>query len=88
MLLVLSVLLLRTSWHGGVKTAILAVFAAWTVLGAVGLVRIFAHYPSDTAGAVCVSVAVVLSTALVVDAVADRVSGPAAPAPPRTASAA
>jgi membrane-associated phospholipid phosphatase len=89
MLVVLSVLLLRTTWHAAVKAAVLLIFAAWAALGAVGLVRIFAHYPSDTVGALCVSLAVVLSTALLIDVVADRrVSGPAVPDPPRTASAA
>jgi len=86
MLTVLSVLLVRTAWSLAVKTAVLVVFGIWTVLGAVGLVRIFAHYPTDTLGAVCWSVAVVLSTTVLLDAVGRRrVSGPAAPDPPRTA---
>lgn len=92
MLVVLSVLLLRTAWRGAVKVAVLVIFAAWALLGAVGLVRIFAHYPSDTVGAVCVSLALVPTTALVIDVVSNRrgrrVSGPAVPDPPRTASAA
>jgi undecaprenyl-diphosphatase len=89
MLTVFAVLLVRTAWTLAVKVALLVVMGAWTVLGAVGLVRIFAHYPTDTVGAVCSSVAVVLMTALVIDRIAERrVSGPAAPDPPRTASVA
>lgn len=89
LLTVLAVLTLRTAWSATVKAAILAVFALWAVAAAVGLIRNFLHYPSDTLGGIGVALAIVLTTALVIDAVtARRVSAPDVPARPRTASAA
>ena len=45
---------------------------AWTILAAIGLVRSFYHYATDTVGSIMLSVAVVLGAALAVDAIADR----------------
>jgi undecaprenyl-diphosphatase len=44
-----------------------SVLAAWTVLGAVGLVRGFYHFATDTIGAIALSTAIVFGTALLVD---------------------
>ena len=50
-----------------VRLAVFDVLAAWTLLAALGLVRNFYHYATDTIGAIAVSVAVVLGVALAVD---------------------
>jgi membrane-associated phospholipid phosphatase len=97
---VVAVLLLRTGARRAVKVAGIVALAAWSVFAAVGLVRAFVHYPTDTVGGVCVALATVLVTALLVDAVADRrvrknvrtrpgppLSEPVVPDPPRTARA-
>jgi len=89
LLAVLAVLLLRTSWRPAMKAAVLLVLAVWAVFGAIGLVRIFAHYASDTVGGMCVAVATVFGLALAVDAVAaGRVSESGVPDPPRRVPAA
>lgn len=86
LLTVLAVLTFRTAWNAAAKTAILVVFALWAVAAAIGLIRNFAHYPSDTVGGVGVAAAVVPLCALVIDAVTSRrVSEPGVPDRPRTA---
>lgn len=79
---VVALLLLRTGAHRAVKVIVLVALLAWAVFAAFGLVRAFVHYPTDTVGGFCVALATVLVTALVIDAVADRRSRPAAPGPP------
>lgn len=44
------------------------VLALWTVVAALGLVRGFYHYATDTVGAITLTTAIVLSTALAIDA--------------------
>jgi undecaprenyl-diphosphatase len=72
LLAVLAVLALRTAWHIAVKVALVTALVVWAVLAAVGLVRNFLHYPSDTVGGASVAVAVVVVTALGIDAVTER----------------
>jgi membrane-associated phospholipid phosphatase len=52
------------------------VLVGWLLLVAAGLVRNQFHYAADTLGAVAVSVAVVLSTALVIDRIGLRTGRP------------
>jgi hypothetical protein len=47
------------------------VLAVWTVVSALGLVRSFWHYATDTIGAVCLSIPVVLCVAMLLDRYAD-----------------
>lgn len=67
-----------------VRAGIVVVLTAWIVAAAVGLVRNFYHYATDTIGAMGVAAALVLTVALLVDAVSARV----ARTPARTARAA
>lgn len=86
LLTVLAVLTVRMAWSAAAKAAILVVFVLWAVAAAIGLIRNFAHYPSDTVGGVGVALAVVVASALVIDAVTPRrVSAPDVPDRPRTA---
>jgi undecaprenyl-diphosphatase len=66
---IVTLLLLRTGWPAIVKTAVLAVLVAYLVLCSIALVGAFLHYVTDTVGAVCLSVACVLGSALVADSV-------------------
>ncbi|MDT4918087.1 MAG: superfamily [Pseudonocardiales bacterium] len=50
------------------RAALLTVIAAWTLLAAVGLVRNFWHYATDTIGAMLLAITVVFGTALAIDA--------------------
>jgi undecaprenyl-diphosphatase len=89
LLTVLGLLTLRTAWSAAAKTAILVAFGIWAVVAAIGLIRNFAHYPSDTVGGVGVALAVVIGTAFAIDAVTSRrLSAPDVPDRPRTARAA
>jgi undecaprenyl-diphosphatase len=89
LLTVLGLLTLRTAWSAAAKAAILLAFVIWAVVAAIGLIRNFAHYPSDTVGGVGVALAVVIGTAFAIDAVTSRrLSAPDVPARPRTARAA
>lgn len=90
LLTVLAVLTLRTTWTVAVKAAVLVAFVLWAVVAAIGLIRNFLHYPSDTVGGAGVALAVVLATAFAIDAVtaSHRVSAPDVPDRPRTAHAA
>jgi hypothetical protein len=53
------------------RSVFAAVLAAWTVVAAIGLVRSFWHYATDTIGAICLSAAVVLCVAMGIDRYAD-----------------
>lgn len=68
----LAVLALRTGLRARWRSAVVALLAVWTLGGAIGLTRNYFHYVTDTLGGACVAIAVVVSVALVVDAVADR----------------
>lgn len=64
---VLVILCFRAPVTRRVRAALLALIAAWTLIAAIGLVRNFWHYATDTIGAICLAVAVVVALALVVD---------------------
>lgn len=49
------------------RVGFLALLGVWTVVAALGLVRNFWHYATDTIGAICLSGAVVLAVALAID---------------------
>lgn len=74
--LLLVVCRLRLAW----RTPGMLVLTAWALFAGVGLVVNFWHYATDVIGAIGLSAAVVLGTALV----ADRVSSPGVRARPRT----
>lgn len=74
--LLLVVCRLRVAW----RVPGVLVPAAWTLFAGIGLVVNFWHYATDVLGAIGLSAAVVLGTALV----ADRVSSPGVRARPRT----
>jgi undecaprenyl-diphosphatase len=57
----------------GVRVALVTVLAAWLLAAAVGLVRNFWHYPTDTIGAICLSASVVACTALLLDRYGARI---------------
>lgn len=87
----LAVLALRACWPTVVKAIVVVLLAVWSLIGAVGLIRNYYHYPTDTLGALGVSICAIVATALVIDRGIERrrpVSGPGAPGPPRTARAA
>jgi undecaprenyl-diphosphatase len=84
----LAVLVLRAPIAAGWRALVVAVLAAWTAIGAVGLTANLYHYGTDTMGGVLVAIVTVLGVALVVDAVAGRLSSPAARSRPSTSPAA
>ena len=86
-LTVLAVLALRKGWRASVEIAVVTVLASWALVAAVGLVGV--HYPSDTVGGAGVAVAVVLATALAMDALTRRrrTNSPDVRDRPRTAHA-
>lgn len=55
------------------RVAVIVVLVAWMLASAVGLVRNFWHYPTDTIGAIGLSVAVVSCTALFIDRYGARI---------------
>jgi membrane-associated phospholipid phosphatase len=71
--IVLLVVACQVPMRRRTRGVIVAVLAVWTTLAAVGLVRNFWHYATDTIGALCVSVAVVPALALLIDRYAARV---------------
>jgi undecaprenyl-diphosphatase len=71
--LVLLIVVCRLPLRGGARSVLIALLAVWTLLAAIGLVRNFWHYATDTIGALCVSVAVIGTAALVIDRAAQRV---------------
>ncbi len=52
---------------GRPRAAVLLLLAVWTVVAALGLVRNFWHYATDTIGAMCLATSVVLGLALLID---------------------
>lgn len=84
----LTVLVLRAPIAAGWRALVVAVLAAWTVIGAVGLTVNLYHYATDAIGGICVAIVVVLAVALAVDAVTSRLSSPAARSRPSTSRAA
>ena len=52
------------------RSALVAVLLAWTALAALGLIRNYVHYATDTAGALGVAIVVVLGGAALIDAAA------------------
>jgi hypothetical protein len=56
-----------------IRAAVVVVLATWTLVAALGLVRSFWHFATDTIGAICLSVAIVLCVALVIDRYSDAV---------------
>jgi hypothetical protein len=71
---VLAIATSRIPMRRSTRAVVLALLAGWTVVAAVGLVRSFWHYATDTLGAVCVSVAVVSVVALGIDAAKPRLT--------------
>jgi membrane-associated phospholipid phosphatase len=86
--LVLLIVACRLPLRARGRGIAVGVLAAWTVLAAVGLVRNFWHYATDTIGAFGVSLAVVPAVALLIDRFVPRVSGPGARNPASTTRAA
>lgn len=64
---VLAILCLRAPVARRVRAVLIALIAAWTLIAAIGLVRNFWHYTTDTIGAILLAVAVVVGLALLVD---------------------
>lgn len=84
----LAVLVIRTRWPTAAKALLVALLTAWTLLGAIGLIRNYYHYPTDTIGALGVAVGTVVAAALVIDRLIERrrpLSGRDVPDRPRTA---
>lgn len=71
--MVLLVVACQVPMRRRTRGVIVGVLAVWTTLAAVGLVRNFWHYATDTLGALCVSAAVVPALALVIDRYGARV---------------
>jgi undecaprenyl-diphosphatase len=65
--LVLSIAATRLPVRLRLRVALIAVFVAWLLASAVGLVRNYWHYPTDTVGAMCLAVTVIGCTALFID---------------------
>lgn len=89
---VLLIVLGRLPLRPAVRGVGVGLLATWTLLAAVGLVRNYWHYATDTIGGCCVSVAVVSSIALGIDWLGARlrrsVSSPDARTPASTTRAA
>lgn len=64
---VLAILCFRAPVTRRVRIVLLVLIAVWTAIAAVGLVRNFWHYATDTIGAILLAVVVVLGLALVLD---------------------
>jgi len=64
---VLAILCLRAPATRRVRIVLLALIATWTLIAAIGLVRNFWHYATDTVGAMLLAIAVVVGTALLID---------------------
>jgi hypothetical protein len=70
---VLTIVLSRMPMRRRTRSAVFGLLALWMFAAALGLVRSFWHYATDTLGAICVSVAVVSWVALAIDGLAPRV---------------
>lgn len=64
---VLVILCSRATLSRRVRSVLFTVIGVWTLVAAVGLVRNFWHYPTDTLGAICLSVVVVVGLAFLLD---------------------
>jgi undecaprenyl-diphosphatase len=84
----LAVLALRAPVAAGWRALVVAVLAAWTGVGALGLTANLYHYATDTLGGVLVAIVTVLGIALLVDGLTGGLSSPAARNRPRTSPAA
>jgi undecaprenyl-diphosphatase len=69
---VLIVIATQLPVHRALRAVLVLLPALWLVASAVGLVRNFWHYPTDTIGAICLSVAVIGCAALFIDAYGAR----------------
>lgn len=69
---VLAILTLRMGWHVAVELAIMTVLGLWALVAAVGLAYFMLHHPSATVGGAGVAIALVLPTAVAIDAVTHR----------------
>jgi undecaprenyl-diphosphatase len=81
--LVLAIVAYQLPIGRRLRNGVLAALGVWTVVAALGLVRNFWHYATDTIGAICLSGAVVLTVALVIDSA----SATARPQPQEAAGA-
>jgi undecaprenyl-diphosphatase len=70
--LVLAIVVGRLPLGRRARAAVFTVLVAWIVVAALGLVRNFYHYATDTIGAICLAAAVVPATALAIDAITRR----------------
>ena len=64
---VLIIVCCQASISRRLRVALVGLIAAWAVIAAIGLVRNFWHYATDTIGAICLSIVVVVGLALVLD---------------------
>jgi membrane-associated phospholipid phosphatase len=64
---VLAVLCFQPTMTRRVRALLLGLLGLWTVVAAIGLVRNFWHYATDTIGAILLASAVVIGLALVLD---------------------
>jgi membrane-associated phospholipid phosphatase len=71
--MVLLIVVCRLPLRTGARSVLIALLAVWTLLAAVGLVRNFWHYATDTIGALGVSAAVIGGAALAIDRAARRI---------------
>ncbi|MFN2560191.1 MAG: phosphatase PAP2 family protein [Jatrophihabitans sp.] len=76
LLVVLLLVLSRAPFSRAVTAIVVTLLGLWAAIGAIGLVRGHYHFPTDTIGGMGVAMACVLSVALVIDWISDRVSRP------------
>jgi membrane-associated phospholipid phosphatase len=69
--LVLALVLYRSPLPRSWRVTGWVLLAVWTVVAALGLVRMFFHYTTDAVGAITLTTAVVLGTALLIDTVTE-----------------
>jgi undecaprenyl-diphosphatase len=65
--LVLAIIVCRLPLSRGGRAGVLTGLAVWTVAAALGVVRNFYHYATDTIGAIFLAAAIVPATALAID---------------------
>lgn len=83
----LVVVTFQLPWSRRAQVTSVCLLAVWTVAAALGLVRNFWHYATDTIGAICLAVTVVLGLALLIDSYGASVLRRARPAVRATGSA-
>jgi membrane-associated phospholipid phosphatase len=64
---VLIIVCCQASISRRLRAVLLTLIAAWALISAIGLVRNFWHYATDTIGAMCLATVVVVGLALVID---------------------